>query len=74
MNVMNIDLTFTLSTGGQYKNSVSDFATLDECRQRMAVLLEQDDDSITFEEPSGAMTVLASRHIVAVRFAPAGDR
>jgi hypothetical protein len=69
---MKITLRFTLRVG-TYSNDITDFATLEECWQRIAGLLERDDDSMTFVEPSGARTVIAGRHVVAVKITPAGE-
>lgn len=71
---MHIALTFTLSTGGDYKNPTSDFATLDECKQRLAHLVGQGASTLAFDEPDGSKTVIATRHIVALEIAPAGGR
>jgi len=71
---LNIDLTFTLSTGDEYKNQTSDYATLDECKQQIVSLMGHDAGSLTFNEPHGGKTVLAARHIVAVKLVPAGHR
>lgn len=71
---MNIDLTFTLSAGNAYKNQTSDYATLDECKQQIAMLMDDEARSLTFNEPHGGKTVIAARHIIAVHLDPAGDQ
>ncbi|MFI7691769.1 hypothetical protein ACIBQ6_22060 [Nonomuraea sp. NPDC049655] len=69
---MNVELSFTLSSGTYTNTTV--FASFDECKQRMMVLLESDDDSIAFEGPGQTVTVLASRHIVGVTMTAAGEQ
>lgn len=70
---MTIDLTFTLSTGGDYKQSTSDFPSIDACRQQLVGLVGHGAETITFTAPDGSMILLPSRHIVAVALTAAGD-
>jgi hypothetical protein len=69
---MNIEITFTLSSGGKYQQITSDFATLDACQQEIAGLLRQETGSITFSQPNGSLTAVAIRHVVGVDIAPDG--
>ncbi|MFG1963106.1 hypothetical protein [Nonomuraea sp. NPDC049028] len=71
---MHIDLKFTVTTGVQYAQRTSDFASLDECKQRLATLVGQENGTLTFDQPDGSRVILATRHIVAVECESAGDR
>ncbi|MEV0382405.1 hypothetical protein [Nonomuraea sp. NPDC050643] len=71
---MGIDLTFTLTSGGQYKQRTSDFGSLDECHQHLAAMAAQDLSTITFSQPDGTRIILPCRNIVAVECKSAGDR
>jgi|GEM_PF-6881487 len=71
---MQIDVIFTLSTGGKYTNRTSDFETVADCHQQIAVLMAQETGTITVNQPAGTKAVLAIRHIVALELAPAGDQ
>lgn len=71
---MNIDLKFTVTNGVQYAQRTSDFVSLNECKERLATAVGQENGTLTFDQPDGSKVIIASRHIVAVECEVAGDR
>jgi hypothetical protein len=69
---LHINVTFTLSTGATYTNSTSEYDTLEDLQAVLEGFVGQPVGSLTWHGPDGAKQMLASAHVVAATFGPAG--
>jgi hypothetical protein len=70
---MKIDIVFTLSAGGDFTTSTTDFLSLEAFQAEIEKFVGHPAGRITWHDRDGSKRTLAAPHIVAVKFAQAGS-